>query len=92
MSYPKFAVGEDVIVSNDDYLKEGDYEGVVTGRTHMTNRDVRSKKLHTGWFYVVEPDPTANIAEYWGEYSLRRRPADMGFKELIESLKKPITG
>jgi len=88
--YAKFSVGEDVLVYSVLQPEIHGAEATVTFRTYGKGRCIDGSAFE-GWAYIVEPDPTpahVDKGSGWMEQSLRKRPSDYDFKELIESLKK----
>lgn len=90
MSYPKFAVGEDVLVYSKDQPNIRNIEVVVVDRVLKTAGVIGCAERLTGWFYMTEPQMLDGDGR-WFETALRKRPADQSFKELMESFKKPVT-
>jgi len=91
MSYPKFAVGEDVLIVSEDYPEVQGFETAVAGVTfneapinHETGEEMPAE-----YGYQVSPDPHGDKF-YWGESALRKRPSDFTFNELMDSLKTPV--
>jgi len=90
MSYPKFAVGEDVLVLSLDYPDVNLAEVTVVAKYFTTAVDsITGEHLEKAWRYKVEPEPRPDIVGVWKESSLRKRPSDFTFNELMDSLKAP---
>ena len=85
MNYPKFAVGEDVVVHCIMLPELNGSEVTIANKTYF----YQDEELPEGWYYGISPDLT-NDGCQWHESALRKRPSDMSFDELMESLKKPI--
>ena len=85
MNYPKFAIGEDVILMSKNFPQFNGFETTVIYSEY-------NERL--GWGYNISPDPgpgeTDDFYDRWAESSLRKRPSDMSFDQLMESLKKPV--
>ena len=85
MSYPKFAVDEDVLIYSKGLGVSG-AEGIVASRRCGMFESKSDGSAYYGWGYIVEPFGLIMIKEEL----LRKRPADKSFKELMETLKTPV--
>jgi len=79
MGYPKFAVGEDIILISREYPQYNGHEAVVSSRLSDGGRHGYSIEP------VVETRPGV-----WCESALRKRPSDFTFIELMDNLKQPV--
>jgi len=86
MTYPKFAVGEDVLICSEHYPRLNGCECLVTDSEWHDGQN-RYGEPYAGWKYLVSPQPHESDYPYWQETALRKRPADLSFNELITSLK-----
>jgi len=92
MSYPKFAVGEDVLIVSVRHPEINGSQATIGSRKYYaTYISSDGTDLGSSYGYVVIPDPTNNPkGSIWHESSLRKRPSDFTFNELMDSLKAPV--
>lgn len=68
-------------------------EATVTDRTYSKSRyGADGKEYGEGWSYKTDQDhnfPNPGSLNWWFEASLRKRPSDMSFDDLMESFKIP---
>ena len=90
MNYPKFAVGEDVVIFTPYYPELNGKAAIVVGVYWTTDcfNPVTGKDVPDGYGYELSPHYVDD--DYWDELELRKRPSDMSFDQLMESLKKPV--
>ena len=86
--YPKFAVGEDIVLQSKCFPEVNGFEATVSTREW--------DQFWGEYAYKICPDPLGEVQGYtdkWAEESLHKRPSDMSYKELITSLKskEPVT-
>jgi len=89
MSYPKFAVGEDVLIYSKHNLQYDGFETKVISYEYKTWTNRSTREDFTGYGYRISPDPSG-MEGGWFASSLRKRPSNFTFKELMESLKMPV--
>ena len=91
MNYPKFAVGETVLLYSADYPDLQGVEAIITAREYWDIGRNAVTGVLAGKGYRYWLDFSENPHNYpWNESSLRKRPSDMSFDQLMKSLKNPV--
>jgi len=92
MSYPRFSVGEDVLIYSADCPEFDGHKAVIVSAEfyEMAYSPLTDKDYGDMWIYWITPCPrklTPVEGEGWGEDELRKRPSDLSFDKLINSFK-----
>ena len=91
MNYPKFAIGEEVLVYSVNFPDLQGIEAIITAREYWEYAEdsVTGELYGEGYSYWLDFSESPNNYP-WDESSLRKRPSDMSFDQLMESLKTPV--